>query len=245
MTEVAEDGGVAEGGQGSRGWRVVSVVGEVFITLGVVLLLAVVYEVWWTNVQADQRAEEQRDELIGSWTQAQSAPDGDVPAELAPIPSQAFGLMYIPRLRDDVWETPLIEGVSDADLANGIGHFPETVLPGEVGNTSFAGHRATNGEPLKGIDLLQPGDLVYIQTATGWYTYELREDQIVLPTDVWVVDPVPGQPGAVPQEALLTLVTCNPRWGSTERWIWWGDLVDERSQADGPPDEVLQIQGGA
>ena len=32
------------------------VIGEVFITLGVLMLLFVTYQLWWTNVLADQEA---------------------------------------------------------------------------------------------------------------------------------------------------------------------------------------------
>ena len=163
-----------------------------------------------------------------------------------PIPAEAFGLMYIPRLRDHVWATPLIEGVEDSDLAKGLGHFPDSAMPGEVGNSAFAGHRATHGEPLAHVDQLQAGDLVYIETAVGWYTYKLRTDQIVAPTDVWVVDPVPGQPqGTTPTESLITLLTCNPRWGSTQRWVWWGVLTDARGRDQGPPPELAEMLTGA
>ena len=42
---------------------------------------------------------------------------------------------------------PVVEGVGCDDLARGVGHYPETARPGEVGNFAVAGHRATNGEP--------------------------------------------------------------------------------------------------
>lgn len=222
------------------GWRLVSIVGEILMTLGVLFLLLVAYELWWTNVEAEQVIEQQREDLRNTWRE-------DVnPATTAPIPAEAFGLMYIPRLRDDVWGVPLIEGVTDEDLTKGIGHFPDSALPGEVGNTSFAGHRATHGEPLKAVDKLQAGDLVHVETAQAWYTYRLTHDAIVLPTDVWVVDPVPGEPlGTVPTEEMITLVTCNPRWGSTQRWVWWGEFAGIRSKAQGPPDDVAALEAGA
>lgn len=237
---MADEGAQAAGGRIPIGWRIVSVFGEILITVGVLFLLLVAYELWWTNIEADQAISQQRDQIRDEWREPQAAPT------MAPIPAEAFGLMFIPRLSSDVWGIPLIEGVSDSDIAKGIGHFPNSVLPGEVGNTAFAGHRATHGEPLKNIDKLQVGDLVHIETATDWYTYRLDKDQIVKPTDVWVVDPVPGQPlDAVPTEKLLTLVTCNPRWGSTQRWVWWGYLVDVRSKALGPPPDVLALERGA
>jgi len=226
--------------KGRRLWQVVGVAGELLITAGVVLLLMVVYELWWTNVEAEAQIQIEREELRESWAAAPVPTD----VALAPIPAEAFGLMYIPRLRDDVWATPLIEGVTSTDLAKGMGHFTETVLPGEIGNTAYAGHRATHGEPLAHVDQLVAGDLVYIETGSQWFGYQLTEDQLVQPDDVWVLDPVPGEPpGTEPTKAIVTLVTCHPRWGSTQRWIWWGELVETRGKDD-PPPAVLEMSAG-
>lgn len=241
-TALAEPDAVEPDGprRTAAGWRVVSVLGEILITLGVLFLLMVAYELWWTNVVADQEAAVQREELLNTWREDPNA------ADTPPIPAEAFGLMYIPRLQSDVWATPLIEGVESDDLTMGIGHFPDTALPGEVGNTAYAGHRATHGEPLANIDKLQAGDMVYIETAAGWYGYRLTHDEMVEPTDVWVLDPVPGSPaGTVPTEPQLTLLTCHPRWGSELRWIWWGELAEVRSKAQGPPDQVAELAEGA
>ena len=79
-----------------------------------------------------------------------------------------------------------------------------------------------------------------VETQDGWFVYELEKDKIVLPSDTWVIDPVPGDPGAIPTEALITLTTCNPRWASYERWIWWGTLVETRDRTQGPPAELAE-----
>jgi sortase A len=225
---------------GGAARAVLRVVGELMITVGVLLLLLVAYQLWWTNVEADRAAEGVREEIVTQW-----AADPDPrPGPPAPVEEPSYGtgfaLMYIPRLSDSVWGTPVIEGVGLDVLATGIGHYPETAMPGEIGNFAVAAHRATNGEPFKDIDRLREGDRVVVETRNGWYVYELERDQIVLPTDTWVIDPVPGKPGETPTEALITLTTCNPRWGSTERWIWWGTLVEERGREQGPPPEMRE-----
>ena len=120
-----------------------------------------------------------------------------------------------------------------ADLARGIGHYPQTQLPGEKGNFAVAAHRATNGEPFRDIDRLQVGDKVYVETQDHWYEYTLGRDEIVAPQATWVLDPVPGDAGATPTERLITLTTCNPRWGHTSRWVWWGDLTARYDKAAG------------
>ena len=214
------------------------VLGELLMTVGVLLLLVVVYDLWWTNVVAARAADQQRQELAAQWG-ADELPESGTPQLVAPEPGQAFGLMYIPRLRDKVWGLPIVQGVGTGELAQGIGHFPDSAVPGQIGNFAVAGHRATNGEPLRDIDLLADGDLVYVETGFGWYTYRLTKTELVTPEAVQVVAPDPfGPPGAVPTQAIITIVTCHPRWGSTQRWIWWGDEIDVRLRSLGPPPEL-------
>jgi sortase A len=157
-----------------------------------------------------------------------------------PDQGESFGLVYVPRLRDKAWAQPLLSGIEADQLNAGIGHFPHSVLPGQVGNFAIAGHRATYGEPFAFIDQLKSGDRVIIRTNAGWYVYSLTKDKIVKPEDVWVVDPVPGDLSATPTEAIMTIVTCEPRWGSEKRWIWWGELI-EVLPADSPPAEILKF----
>jgi sortase A len=233
----------------SRAWGVVGVLGEVLITLGVLLLLLVAYQLWWTNVEANRAADQVAAELERSW--AQPLPGDDGPGEPGdgddgpaipdgPIPGNAFARMYIPRLSDSVWGTPVVQGVTRPDLAKGIGHYITTAMPGEVGNFAVAGHRATNGEPLRDIDRLQVGDEVYVETRDTWFVYTLERDQIVRPTDTWVIAPVPWDPGAEPTQRLITVTTCHPRWASTERWIWWGTLAETIAKADEAVPEALK-----
>ncbi len=223
-------------------WTAVGVLGEVLITVGVLLLLFVVYQLLWTNVTAQRAADQAAADLQTSWAQEDSpsgsGDSGEEPAETRPEIGTAFALMYIPRLSDQVWGMPVLESVEMDDLARGIGHYPQTQLPGEEGNFAVAAHRATNGEPFRDIDRLQVGDAVFVETQDSWYEYTLRRDQIVSPADTWVIDPVPGEPGATPTDRLITLTTCNPRWGSTTRWIWWGDLATRYDKSDGeiPPE---------
>jgi sortase A len=204
--------------------------GELLITAGVLVLLFVVYQLVWTNVQADREAARETAALQEQWTERPT------PKEFArPLrPGKAFALMYIPRL-GDTFEVPVVQGVSLDDLARGVGHYPDSALPGRVGNFAVAGHRATNGEPFAYLDRLRSGDAVVVETSTKWYTYVVDDGYIVAPTQVEVVAPVPNDPGAVPTERLLTLTTCNPRWDSYERLIFNGVLVDTQPKSQGRP----------
>lgn len=208
------------------------VLGEILVTIGVIFLLYVVYQLWWTNVVAGMRADEARQEVMAT------IEDPPPWAGKQPPLGQPFALIYIPRLGNDVRSMPVIQGVLPGQLDRGIGHYPESALPGEIGNMALAGHRATNGEPLANIDKIRTGDKVYVYTFQGWFTYTLRKDEIVSPTSMWVLkdDPLPS--GVLNSDKILTLITCNPRWGSTERWVWWGDQTDFRPIAEGPPPEL-------
>ena len=218
----------------SRTIRVVSrTLGEVLVTAGVIVLLFVVYQLVWTNVQADRAAKAQTSLLIEKWNASPPAPEYDLPLKNG----QPFALMFIPRLGDR-YQVPVVEGVTLEDLAEGVGHYPETALPGEVGNFSVAGHRATNGEPFALLDQLNVGDHVVVETATTWYTYTVYEEKIVQPTQVDVILPVPGDPTAKPKKVLLTLTTCNPRWASYERLIFHAKLESQQPKSLGRPESL-------
>ncbi len=211
---------------GDRVRTVVRGIGEVCITLGALLLLMVVYQLFWTNVVSAQAISAGRDDLIAGWQNADPDPASSPTPMAEPAVGTAFALLYIPAMKDKVWGLPIIQGTTKDQLAKGAGHYVGTAMPGAIGNFAIAAHRSTHDEPFANIDVLKPGDKVYVRTAQWWYVYTLvKDDPNLAPTDVWVVDPVPGHPGATPTQALLTMTTCTPRYGSTGRWAWWGSLT--------------------
>jgi sortase A len=231
--ETAPESSPAE----SRSARVVRVIsrtlGEVLVTAGVVVLLFVGYQLVWTNVQADRAAQAHTEELLRRWNNAPGRAEFDLPL----AHGEPFAILHIPRLGDR-YRVPIVEGVSLANLAEGVGHYPGTALPGEVGNFAVAGHRATNGEPFAALDQLREGDAVVVETSTSWYTYSVYDEQIVQPTRVDVLLPVPGKPTKKPTDAMLTLTTCNPRWASYERLIFHAELSNEQPKSKGRPDAL-------
>ena len=222
--------------RGASPFRVaVRSLGEIMITLGVIMLLLVVYQLYWTNIEAGRAQNSAKDNLRSSWV------DG------RPIKNGAFGIMYIERLGKK-WEKPLVEGVDLDQLAKGVGHFPKTALPGQVGNFSVAAHRATHGEPFAYLDRIQPGDKVIVETKTNWFVYVVDQQKnpspehpawkLVDPNYGEVVLPVPEQPGVKPTKKLITLVTCNPRWGSSTRLIVYGHLTKAYPKPGPKPAEL-------
>lgn len=116
----------------------------------------------------------------------------------------------------------IVEGVGADDLRLGPGHYPATALPGERGNFAVAGHRTTYGAPFFHLDDLRPGDLVLVTDRSGArYTYRVRRQQIVAPSDTWVIAPNPLGSAA----PTLTLTTCNPRFSASERLIVFAELT--------------------
>ena len=232
------------------GWSLLHGAGEVLITLGCILLLFALYELVWTNVTADRHEADVRHHLVQSFDQPSSGPSATPgaspdashsPEAIKTQPGHAFAVMYIPALGAH-WAKAVVEGVDLSDLKGTIGHYPQTALPGQIGNFAVAGHRATNGQPLADVPDIVNGSLVYVRTGASWYTYRVTKHQIVAPNAVQVLLPVPGKPGVKPSKALLTITTCNPRWASFERWIVSGELIDTRPETKGPPPD-LDVKG--
>lgn len=220
----------------SVGRRIVRTIGEILITLGAVLLLFSVYQLFWTNVSADLATQQVTDQIRNDWEIGPhpSASGGATAAPATFNPGQGFALLHIPRLGTG-WVRPIVEGVTLDDLKKGVGHYPQTAAPGAIGNFAVAGHRATNGQPFASLDLLRPGDPVVVETADTWFVYTVDQTRIVAPTHVSVLLPVPDQPGVKPTKAIITLTTCNPRWASYQRMIVTGTLVETRPKSQGPP----------
>jgi sortase A len=229
------------------------VFGELLVTAGIVLLLFVGWELWWTNIDSGIK-QEQALEGFFSDVPPVTAPDAsgqgsDAPrpedfGEPAVLPQQdlvgTFGVVYIPRFGES-YSRPATAGVGADVLDNlGLGHYPGTGAPGEVGNFALAGHRQTHGQVLDQIHTLVPGDRIYVQTRDGYYTYVFRNTEIVLPDRADVIAPVPTQPDARPVDRILTLTSCNPRFGAQERIIAYSVLESWRPADAGPPPEIAE-----
>ena len=215
--------------------------GQTLVTLGLVVLLFVVYEVWVTNIFADAKQSTVKHQLTQEWTAGQDPLKGvdklKLPAgQQVVLPAgQGFANLYIPALGKDYAYT-IVQGTNDADLEKGPGHYSGTAIPGQIGNFSVAGHRVGKGEPFLNLDKLKPGEVVVVQTATNWFIYQVmgnyatgdlsaRDSQgvpgreIVTPSTVDVIDPVPDHPGLAPTRALMTMTTCHPKYSADKRMI--------------------------
>jgi sortase A len=212
---------------------VAALLGELLITAGLVLLLFVGWQLWWTDVVSDADA----GRAVASLQKDFSA----APASATPAPlGDAFAIARIPRFGAD-YARPLYEGTDRDTLQRGIGHYPGTAMPGEVGNFSMAGHRTTYGKPFNRIAELRAGDVIVIETRDTYFVYQVTEHLIVAPSHGAVLLPVPEQPGATPTQAALTMTSCHPEYSSRERYVVHALLAGTYSRAEGVPADVLKV----
>ncbi|GAA0423136.1 class E sortase [Streptomyces luteireticuli] len=223
------------------GVAVSRLLGEVFITIGVLMLLFVAYQLWWTNVIAQQQAGGAARSLRHSW-EKDGGPDRDAGTF---SPGEGFAILYIPAL--DV-RTPIAEGTGKHQVLDRgmVGHYGGGTLTSAMpwdkrGNFALAGHRNTHGEPFRYVNRLRPGDKIVVETRSSFYTYEMtsRLDQ-TSPANVDVIRPVPRGSGFTGPGRYITLTTCTPEFTSTYRMIVWGKMVDERPRGRGKPDALVE-----
>ncbi|MFD7505679.1 class E sortase [Streptomyces sp. NPDC059850] len=216
------------------------VVGEVFITLGVVMLLFVTYQLWWTNIRAHQQANGAAGDLQKQWDTKGADRDPGVFS-----PGQGFAIIYIPKL--DV-KAPIAEGIDKNKVLDRgmVGHYAKgklkTAMPWDKkGNFALAGHRNTHGEPFRYINRLKPGDKIVVETQSRFYTYDMTSIlPQTSPSNTGVIGPVPPGSGFSKPGRYLTLTTCTPEFTSTYRMIVWGKMVDERPRSEGKPDALVE-----
>lgn len=202
----------------------ISLLGEALLSLGVLVLLFVVWQVWWVTRQATDASAAVVDELGRQFATTAPAPPTDSP----PLTGTAtttqdiaigipFGLVTVPRFGNG--PQPLLQGTATAQLDRGIGHDKRSAMPGQIGNFATAGHRDTYSHPYQRIDHLERDDAVVVEVKDGWAIYRVDRHHIVEPTQVDVYAPVPGQPHTAPTQAWMTLVACEPHWTAQKRWV--------------------------
>lgn len=211
-------------------------IGELFISFGVLMLLFVTYQLWWTNIRAGQQAGQETNKIQDGFAK------GRQPGVFEP--GQGFAIMYIPKL--DV-VVPVAEGISKHKVLDRgmVGHYGEgklkTAMPADkAGNFAVAGHRNTHGEPFRYINRLNPGDPIVVETQDAYYTYKMVSIlPQTSPSNISVIAPVPQGSGLNGPGRYITLTTCTPEFTSTYRMIVWGKMVEERPRSNGKPDALV------
>jgi sortase A len=241
-----------------RRTSIVGVIGEVLITLGVVALLYVAWQLWIGDlIYASERAAEakslseqwQEDFEASQTEEPQPTPSASAatpaPADIPVMPEAAdgeiFGTMWVPRFGAD-YGAKMAGGVTRARTLDpiGVGHYNGTPMPGAEGNVAVAGHRTTFGKPFNRIAELRVGDPIVIETPDGWYTYRFRTLEYVTPNAGDVLLPVPQQQGVAANGSYLTMTSCSPMYAMTERIIAYSVFDTFTPRADGPPASLTE-----
>ncbi len=133
-------------------------------------------------------------------------PTGTVPSTMPSMPAVIYqksphlgsrlGTITFPTLNLS-W--PIYEGTTTTQLAKGVGHFVQSVMPGQNDNTVLSGHRTT---VFNRLGQLKRGQDILVQTSAGTFKYAIRSLRIVLRTDRSVI--------VHTNQAVLTLTTCYP-----------------------------------
>lgn len=203
-------------------------IGRVLLVSGLVILAFAGYRVWGTGIRqhADQRDLQKKFEETVTRSRNFSS---QVPA--LPLVGDAIGRISIPIIDVNAW---LVAGAKLEQLERGPGVFAGSPLPGQLGNVAIAGHRESYGGPFEHLDMLQKGDEVVFTTQQGTFTYRVTGSRVVSANEVSVIRTDD------PSRAILTLVTCHPKWTSKDRLIVRGELVSVRSPLRATPVAVVE-----
>ena len=93
----------------------------------------------------------------------------------------------------------------------GPSHWTGTALPGQPGNTVFAGHRITNSHPFRHLDQLVAGDEVIFTVDGVRSVYRVTGSMVVGPDETWIADQTPDATG--------TLYACHPPGSLAYRYV--------------------------
>ncbi|MCL2424332.1 MAG: class E sortase [Micrococcales bacterium] len=224
-------------------YATLGVVGEMLITLGLALLAFLVWQLWWTDVEANSAQKGIVEELhkdAPTPPPSYAVPgEGDPPVLAEPGKLVTFATIEVPRWSGEP-ARPISQGTDPKTVLNvlGVGHYDGTAMPGGVGNFAIAGHRTTFGKPFNRVEELQVGDALVIWTPETWYVYRVTSFEVVRPSQYQVVAPVPNEPGVEPTLRQITMTTCHPMYSAQQRFIVHGELDYWAPTSSGTPQEL-------
>jgi sortase A len=232
--------------------RAIAGIGRTLVTLGLLILLFVVYQLWGTGIFTARAQEnlkhdfqkrieqlQEENDTVGPLPTTAPGSTSATPTTRTPTKPPATTSAFSHRLAP--LETPAegdgegvisipsvginfyyVEGTSRDDLKKGPGHYPGTPLPGTIGNAAIAGHRTTYLHPFWDLDKVKIGDDIIITTLEGT-TFDYRMyQQLIVPSTE--VSVVANTP-----DAELTLTACHPKGSAAKRIVVKARLVAEKS----------------
>jgi sortase A len=254
---------------GDRVRGAIRILGELLVTLGMVVLLFIFYTFYVTSWISAGKQADATAALEEQWRDPRGAVD-------PPLVGDGIAKLHIPALGPDYAFT-VLQGTDQETLAVGPGHYVDAAMPGQPGNFALAGHRNGKGAPFLDLDQLESCDALVVQTRDTWFVYrmlpmademagwaagkgaqprcrgvgplpapypEVPGREIVQPSQTEVIAPVPGLPDLQPppgqQAKLITLTTCHPKFSAQQRLIIHGVLVAQYPKGGDMPVELTQ-----
>lgn len=121
---------------------------------------------------------------------------------------------------------PIYHGTTESVLQNGAGHIEWTSLPigGKGTHCVLSGHRGLPQAKLfTDLDKLKKGDTFVLQILNRVLTYEIRQIQVIKPTELEALQIDEGQD-------LCTLITCTPYGINSHRLLLKGYRIENISK---------------
>jgi sortase (surface protein transpeptidase) len=160
---------------GGRARAALGVTGEILITMGVIVLLFVAYEVYVTDWLSAGKQRDATSALDQHWSDDTVTPTdtgNERTEKFRPSDGEGFAKLYVPAFGSDFAFT-VLEGTANPTLEAGPGHYKDTAFPGEPGNFAIAGHRVGKGAPFNDLDLLRSCDALVVETGESWFVYRV------------------------------------------------------------------------
>ncbi len=131
------------------------------------------------------------------------------------LPSGVVGILRIPSLKETA---PIVEGTTMAQLAIGVGHLQDSVMPGQPGTSVLAGHNVTW---FHRINLLKVGDIFSVIRGRNRYEFRIVRTAIVQA----------GMPLVDSRTPTVVLESCYPLnalYFTRDRYLVWAREVGVR-----------------
>lgn len=155
------------------------------------------YQIWDTK-QEQQAALEEVDRIFAQASKDFVFDEVGKEVQFDADVGDKIGKLLIPKIDANL---PIVEGVDEKELKQGVGHYGGTSFPMQPGQIVLSGHRDTVFRRMAEIEL---GDELIVQMPYGEVTYIIEETEIVSADDLTVIRPEDYD------EEVLTLTTCYP-----------------------------------
>ena len=198
--------------------KIRQITGIILILLGLTIIVSILYK----KIETKKKQQELQNILEQVINEEREEVTEEKEKELESINGyKPIALMEIPSIN---LSQGIVEGISDASLQYYLGHFEDSVGPGEKGNFSIAGHRVSDySEAFVNLYKAEIGDEIIVKANKKEYIYKITKSFIVSPTDISVLENT--------DNATITLVTCTV--GAKERLIVKGDLIETKDLNSG------------